>query len=148
MSQAEAGRNYKLCEQITEELMALKNKRRDLEAEKHLFEHKAKRAKRRMQLQKSSSGSTSTDAPSTSRMSVTPGCSQLSSPSCTSVSIFTPLRTLGSAHPTSPTSSSYPDSPLSSTGTESHSDFYPLSPAPCESVLPESSSTDDTDSHF
>ena len=47
LSQAEAGRNYKVCEQLTEEMMALKSSRRELDTEKLLLEHKSKRAKRR-----------------------------------------------------------------------------------------------------
>ena len=47
LSQAEAGRNYKQCEQVTEEVMALKSRKRDLDAEKRLLEQKSKRAKRR-----------------------------------------------------------------------------------------------------
>ena len=47
LSQAEAGRNYKACEQVTEEIMSLKSRKRELEAEKRLFEQKAKRARRR-----------------------------------------------------------------------------------------------------
>ena len=48
LSQAESSRNYKSCEQLTEEVMALKSKRRELNAEKKLFEMKVQRSKRRM----------------------------------------------------------------------------------------------------
>ena len=47
LSQAEAGRNYKVCEQLTEEMMALKSRKRELDSEKRLFEQKKKRAKTR-----------------------------------------------------------------------------------------------------
>ena len=47
ISQAESARNYKLCEKITEDLMALKSRRRELQAENSLFERKGKRARRR-----------------------------------------------------------------------------------------------------
>ena len=47
LSQAEAGRNYKVCEQLTEEMMALKSRKRELDTEKRLFEQKKKRAKTR-----------------------------------------------------------------------------------------------------
>lgn len=47
LSQAEAVRNYKLCEQVTEEVMALKRRKRELDVERRLFEQKAKRSNRR-----------------------------------------------------------------------------------------------------
>ena len=37
LCQAENARNYKLCEKVTEELMALKTRRRELEVEKRLL---------------------------------------------------------------------------------------------------------------
>ena len=40
LAQAEAGKNYRLCEQVTEEVMALKSRKRELNTEKHLFEQK------------------------------------------------------------------------------------------------------------
>ena len=47
LSQAEAARNYTVCERVTEEIMALKSRKRELDAEKRLFENKVKRAKGR-----------------------------------------------------------------------------------------------------
>lgn len=47
LSQHEASKNYRLCEQVTEEMMDLKSKRRELEAEKAVFIKKARRAKAR-----------------------------------------------------------------------------------------------------
>lgn len=38
-----------MCEQLTKEIMELKSRRRELEAERHLFHKKAKRAKRRVE---------------------------------------------------------------------------------------------------
>lgn len=73
LSQAEAGRNYSLCEQITEEMMSLKSKKRELDTEKHLFEQKDKRAKRRQKRKFSESDYSDLDSvPSTStNMSIT-----------------------------------------------------------------------------
>ena len=42
LSQAEAAKNYKVCEQVTEEMMVLKGRKRELDEEKRLFEKKAK----------------------------------------------------------------------------------------------------------
>ena len=39
--QAECGKNYKLCEQLAEEMMALKSRKRELDQEKRLFERKS-----------------------------------------------------------------------------------------------------------
>jgi len=83
-SQAEAGKNYRVCEQVTEELMALKSRKRELEAEKSLLIRKARRAKQRKEKEhkRESDESSDIDADnlssskcSTSR-SVTPVCSQ------------------------------------------------------------------------
>ena len=54
LSRNKASRNYKVCELLTEEVMALKNR---IESKKHLFLQKAKHAKQesRMQHQKTSS---------------------------------------------------------------------------------------------
>ena len=38
LQQAEAGRNYRVCEQITEEMMELKSRKWQLEEEKRVFE--------------------------------------------------------------------------------------------------------------
>ena len=43
--QHEAAKNYCSCEQVTEEMMALKERKRGLEVEKALFVKKARRAK-------------------------------------------------------------------------------------------------------
>ena len=48
VSQAESSKSYKTCEQVTEEIMTLKNKATELNREKRLFEKKANRAKRRI----------------------------------------------------------------------------------------------------
>lgn len=45
-SQAETTRNYKICDQLTEEQMELKKRKRDLEAELTVFCRKEKRARR------------------------------------------------------------------------------------------------------
>ena len=45
LSQHEAAKNYCSCEQVTEEMMALKERKRGLEVEKALFVKKARRAK-------------------------------------------------------------------------------------------------------
>ena len=58
LSQAEAAKNYKLCEQVTEELMALKSKKREIDAEKSPFEKKSKCAYRRERRSKSRSSET------------------------------------------------------------------------------------------
>lgn len=58
LSQGEAARNYKLCEQVTEEVMILKSRRRELKAEKRLFDQKAKRCSRRKSRSKSQSSET------------------------------------------------------------------------------------------
>ena len=63
LSQSEAARNYKVCEQLTEDIMEHKSRRRELEAERRLFVQKVKRAKRR---------SDSTDTGSSNSRSVTP----------------------------------------------------------------------------
>lgn len=42
LSQAEAAKNYKQCEQVTEEIMSLKSRRHELESEKCIFEKKRK----------------------------------------------------------------------------------------------------------
>ena len=47
LSQAEAAKNYKLCEQVTEEIMNLKCRNRELVNEEHLFNQKEKRCLRR-----------------------------------------------------------------------------------------------------
>ena len=45
--QHEVSKNYCLCEQVTEEMMTLKSKRHELEAEKAIFMKKERRAKAR-----------------------------------------------------------------------------------------------------
>ena len=75
LCQAESARNYKLCEKVTEELMALKSKRRDLSVEKRLFEQKRKRARRReVRIRKNSESSDIDTGPASGRSSrsVTP----------------------------------------------------------------------------
>ncbi len=47
LSQAEAANNYKLCDQVTEEIMNLKCRKRELVNEKRLFSQKEKRCLRR-----------------------------------------------------------------------------------------------------
>ena len=47
LSQHEAAKNYRLCEQVTEEMMTLKGRRHECEAEKVLLLKKARRAKAR-----------------------------------------------------------------------------------------------------
>ena len=47
LTQAEAARNYKTCEQLTEEMMALRSRRNEIDVEKCLLEKKGKRARRR-----------------------------------------------------------------------------------------------------
>ena len=58
-SQAETTRNYKVCDQLTEEQMELKKKRRELEAELTIICRKEKRAQRYLS-QKPSSESAET----------------------------------------------------------------------------------------
>lgn len=72
ISQAESARNYKLCEKLTEDLMALKSKRRDLEVEKRLFERKNKRARRRAIRKSRESESSDIDSGPMSSRSTTP----------------------------------------------------------------------------
>lgn len=45
--QAEAAKNYRTCEQLTEEMMGLKSRKNELQVEKRLFDKKGKRAQRR-----------------------------------------------------------------------------------------------------
>ena len=47
LSQHEVAKNYRLCEQVTEEMISIKQKKRELEAERDLFVKKARRAKGR-----------------------------------------------------------------------------------------------------
>lgn len=80
LSQAEASRNYRTCEQLTEEMMALKSKKCELEAEKYLLERKQRRAEsRKMRLRPSASESSDMDGSTSSRSaksrSVTPAAS-------------------------------------------------------------------------
>lgn len=49
LAQAEAGKNYRTCEQIMEEMMVLKSRKSELETEKHMLERNQKRAKLRME---------------------------------------------------------------------------------------------------
>ncbi len=72
LSQAESTRNYKLCEKVTEDLMALKSKRCDLKAEKSLFDRKRKRASRRERRIYRDSESSDIDTGPCSSRSITP----------------------------------------------------------------------------
>ena len=72
LSQAEAAKNYKLCEQVTEELMQLKTQKRELATEKRSFEMKDKRSARRKKLKSSSSTPSDNDSTTTSESSMTP----------------------------------------------------------------------------
>ena len=47
LSQHEVDRNYRSCEQVTEEMMSLKGRKRELEGEKTILLKKARRAKKR-----------------------------------------------------------------------------------------------------
>lgn len=98
-SQAEAGKNYRACEQITEELMVLKSRKRELEAEKCLLIRKARRAKQRKQRENKQESDESSDIDadnlsssrcSTSR-SVTPVCSHKVVPSARRASLSSSL---------------------------------------------------------
>ena len=82
-AQAEAGKNYRVCEHVTEEIMALKSRKRELDAERSLFVIKARRAKRRerkvQQTHESESSEVDAGGPSSScstSRSVTPAPSQ------------------------------------------------------------------------
>ena len=48
LTQAESSKSYKLCEQVTEEIMNLKSKKNELMTEKRLFERKKTRAAKRI----------------------------------------------------------------------------------------------------
>jgi len=78
LSQAESARNYKLCEKVTEDLMALKSKKRDLEVEKRVFEDKRKQARRRAIRKSRESESSDIDSGPMSSRSTTPSMSALS----------------------------------------------------------------------
>ena len=45
--QAEAARNYRTCEQLTEEMMGLRSRKNELQVGKRVFDRKGKRAQRR-----------------------------------------------------------------------------------------------------
>ena len=84
--QAECGKNYKLCEQLTEEMMTLKSRKRELDQEKRLFERKSKRAKNREVRKQSESefsdldGGPCSSKSTTKSRSSTPVSSQIMSP--------------------------------------------------------------------
>lgn len=87
LSQYEAAKNYRSCEQVTEEMMALKERKRGLEVEKAQFVKKARRAKARQKKKYTLATSAESDVPfgspstpSTSR-SVTPVLRHMPSPS-------------------------------------------------------------------
>ena len=158
LAQAESGKNYRLCEQVTDEVMVLKSRKRELNTEKHLFEQKKKRATRREARIRCESESSDLDGgPSSSRSttksrSVTPLSSQIVSPSlCRSSSVSSPKSPLY----LSPRECSGPISP-SSRGSrikpiecESPSDLNPVSPLmPDDVVAPESPISSDAESHF
>ena len=69
LSQAEAARNYRTCEQLTEEMMGLKSRKNELQVEKQLFDKKRKCAQRRQakKRQDSHSSDFAGSTPSTSR---------------------------------------------------------------------------------
>lgn len=70
LAQCEAARNYRVCEQVTEEMMELKSRKRQLEVEKHIFEKKKKQASAREVRIRRASESDDTDcAPASSNTS-------------------------------------------------------------------------------
>ena len=162
LSQAEAARNYRLCEQVTEEMMDLKSRRRDLETEKRLFEQKRRRAKKREAKVRQESESSDLDGGPSSRSrsttcsrSVTPVSSHLfSPPMCRSSSISSsksPIHAQDLEQDTPELSGllspSCHGSRINPIECESHSDFNPLSPSLSddpECPTPGSG----TDSHF
>ena len=48
LSQHEVAKNYRLCEQVTEEMMSMKRRKRELETERNEFVKKSRRAKARL----------------------------------------------------------------------------------------------------
>ena len=129
--QAEAGKKYTICEQITEELMDLKSKKHELEVERRSFINKARRAKcRQRRLQRKEeveSSDVETEGPSSSRCStsrsVTPICSQ------------PPAQTALSPSP----NTNIDDSPFSATACET---------SLCDLAASVSPSSDKEDPHF
>ena len=159
LSQAEAARNYRLCEQLTEEMMDLKSKKREPDAEKRLFEKKRRAKKRQARIQNESESSDIDGGPSSSRSrsstcsrSVTPVSSQLLSPtiprSSSVCSAKSPehaeVQQIVSQESSCLLSPSCHGSRINPIKCESHSDFNPLSPL--MSSDPESPAG--TDSHF
>ena len=115
LSQHEVEKKYHSCEQVTEQMMELKKRKRELEAERSIIVKKARRAKGRQRWKVTDSFSDTSDmAPSTpsSSRSVTP---QLSSPSVNSsvpLSADTPVP-LSADTPSVPLSADTPSVPLS-----------------------------------
>ena len=128
LSQSEAARNYKVCEQLTEEIMELKSKRRDLEAERRLFQQKMKRAKRRIEQRENDSTS---DTGNSSR-SVTPAPNLELQGSSNTPAVSVPSLRRASDSP-----SPFPASPESTTETDNPS-----------IVLSDSDIPGDDDLHF
>lgn len=129
LSQHEAAKNYRSCEQVTEEMMALKERKRELEVEKALFVKKARRAKARQKKKYTLATSGASDvpfsspsSPSTSR-SVTPVLRHMSPSQCSVGSPESPICSGQSV--TLSNSSSFESPKQSSTSVPSH---HPLSP--------------------
>lgn len=155
-SQAEAGMNYRVCEQVTEEIMALKSRKRELEAERCLLVKKERRAKqrkeRRHKQESDESSDIDADNPSSGRCStsrsVTPVCSQKVVPFARRGSLSSSLSPAHSQElEQSSNAGSGPLSPLS------HGSR--INPVDCESdsalsdvPLAESSSVGGTNPHF
>ena len=98
-----------MCEQLTKEIMELKSRRRELEAERHLFHQKTKRAKSRVERK----GNESTSDTSNSSRSVTPAA-DIELQGSSSI----PAASIQSLRHASTSSSPFPASPGSTTGTD------------------------------
>ena len=143
-SQAEAARNYRTCEQLTEEMMGLKSRKKELQVEKRLFDNKRKRAQRRdaKKQQDSHSSDFAGSTPSTSRCDTpfSPFQSSLMSPPNVTGSVCSDLPSVSPEHyhwSRSPESHRH-ISPVSS---PTHS--FSLSPPPFKSWSPQPDSVTD-----